>query len=154
MTALHSDFRTFDVIREIAAPPETVWRIWTEPELKARWFAEGDVPHRDWSCDPVEGGVETCAFEVPKTGWITYAARFVILQPPRRLIYSYTMALGDRRLSASLATVTMEDAGTKTRLSYTEQASFLDRGDRLETRFAGTVSLLDQMVKAAEETAA
>ena len=152
---LQSDFRTFDVIREIAASPGTVWRLWTDPSLKARWFAEGDgVPHRGWACDPVEGGIETCSFELGEIGWITYSARFILLQPPRRLIYSYTMAIGDRALSASLSTVTMEATGPATLLTYTEQASFLDGGDRLETRYAGTVALLDQMAaQAAEGTA-
>ena len=150
---LQSDFRTFDVIREIAASPGTVWRLWTDPSLKARWFAEGDgVPHRGWACDPVEGGVETCSFRLEATGWITYAARFILLQPGRRLVYSYTMAIGDRVLSASLSTVTMEAADPGTRLVYTEQANFLDGGDRLETRYAGTLALLDNMVEAARAT--
>ncbi len=30
---------TIRITREFAAPPEAVWRVWTEPELIKRWWA-------------------------------------------------------------------------------------------------------------------
>ncbi len=36
--------RTFTVLRHLAAPPETVYRAWTEPEHLVQWFANPTQP--------------------------------------------------------------------------------------------------------------
>ena len=78
---MKSDIRSVDVIRQIAARPETVWRVRTDPALEEdRLAGEGGLTCRTGTFDPTEGA-----------------------------------------------------------------------GDRPETRFAGTVSLMDRMRNAAEE---
>ena len=47
---------TIQIVREFAAPPAAVWRVWTEPELIRRWWAgqRGTVTSIDM--DLREGG--------------------------------------------------------------------------------------------------
>ncbi|MEL6167403.1 MAG: SRPBCC domain-containing protein [Pseudomonadota bacterium] len=83
-----------------------------------------------------------------------FDARYIAISAPDRMVYSYTMATPDALLSASLSTVvlTADEAGT--RLEYTEQAVFLDGGDRLETRRAGTEMMFERMARVLEREAA
>lgn len=86
-----TEFQTFDVPRRVAVPPENLFRCWTDPDLKARWFAGGNGP--DWTTlhyalDPSEGGEEFARFKHDKMGAITYRARLIEIRAPARLIYS------------------------------------------------------------------
>jgi len=55
-----------------------------------------------------------------------YDARYWDIVPNQRLVFTYDMHVDDKRISVSLATVQFKSAGAGTRLSFTEQAVFLD----------------------------
>jgi uncharacterized protein YndB with AHSA1/START domain len=63
----------------------------------------------------------------------------------RRIVFAYTMSVGDRRMSASLATVELVPSGSGTRLTFTEQAAFFDRSDGAELRQEGWRALLKKL---------
>ena len=65
--------------------------------------------------------------------------------PDRRIVYSYSMRLGERRISVSLTTIDIEPAGSGTRLTFTEQSAFLDGYDDLAGREEGTGIGLDNL---------
>lgn len=147
-----TDFQTFDVTRDVAVAPGTLFRCWTDPDLKARWFADGNGPAwttLDYRLDATEGGEEIARFRHEEMGDITYRARLIEIAAPNRLIYSYEMRTGETRISASLSTVTFAAAEAGTTLSYTEQIVFLDGQDSLATRVPGTEDLLDKLVRVA-----
>lgn len=62
--------------------------------------------------------------------------------PDRRIVSAYTMARGETRISASLATVELLPEGSATKLVYTEQGAFLDGGDQPADREHGCRELL------------
>ncbi|RMA43848.1 SRPBCC domain-containing protein [Rhodophyticola porphyridii] len=151
---MSTDFQTFDVTREIAARPETVYRTWAEPDLKRRWFA-ADASN-GWHTEGYEadlrvGGVERGRFLHDEIGGFDFEARYIQMRAPGRLVYSYTMATAETLLSASLATVCIHAHGPGSRVIYTEQAVFLDGGDRRETRQAGTADMIAKMTEIAME---
>jgi uncharacterized protein YndB with AHSA1/START domain len=47
--------------------------------------------------------------------------------PDRRIVFAYSMAVDDKRISVSLATVEIGPSGEGTRLVYTEQGGVLRR---------------------------
>jgi uncharacterized protein YndB with AHSA1/START domain len=68
--------------------------------------------------------------------------------PNQRIVYSYDMHLGDKRISVSLTTIELQPAGTGTRLVFTEQGVFLDGYDDAASREQGTRFLLDKLDQA------
>jgi hypothetical protein len=57
------------------------------------------------------------------------------------------MLRDETRISVSLATVELKPEGAGTRLTFTEQAAFLDGEDQPDLREQGTGSLLDALGK-------
>lgn len=58
--------------------------------------------------------------------------------PDARIVYSYGMHLGERRISVSLTTIEFRPEGGGTRLVFTEQGVFLDGYDDVAGREEGT----------------
>ena len=54
--------------------------------------------------------------------------------PDHRIVFAYTMTIGNKRISASLGTVELVPEGRGTRLTYTEQAAFFDGADGPQMR--------------------
>jgi uncharacterized protein YndB with AHSA1/START domain len=68
--------------------------------------------------------------------------------PDERIVWSYAMQLGDRRISVSLATVELSPDGPGTWMRFTEQGVYLDGHDGLAERERGTKDLLDNLERA------
>jgi uncharacterized protein YndB with AHSA1/START domain len=80
-------------------------------------------------------------------------ARFLDIVADRRIVYVYDMQLDERRLSVSLVTVMFEEAATTatrpskttTRMTFTEQVTFLDGQGDSDERKEGTEVGLDRL---------
>lgn len=145
---------TFTLKKIIAAPPARVFAAWADPAQKRQWFVEadsGDWQTLDYRTDFRVGGREQGRFvllaKTPAEGEHVNETVYLDIVPDSRIVYAYTMALNGRIHSASLATVRFTEAGTGTRVSYTEQGAFYDRGDGVAGRKGGWTSLLDALAK-------
>ncbi|MFB6719609.1 SRPBCC domain-containing protein [Kribbella sp. NPDC056345] len=85
----------------VAAAPERVWRVLTEPELLARWWAPGDVA-------PVVG--HRFHLQMPK--WGEVACEVTHVEAPARFTYTFN---GDWTLDWRL---TPEGRGTRLFLEH------------------------------------
>ncbi len=65
--------------------------------------------------------------------------------PERRIVFAYTMTLGDKRISASLATIELRTSDKGTHLVFTEQGAFFEGADRPQTREGGWRDLLSKL---------
>ncbi|SDB99233.1 Uncharacterized conserved protein YndB, AHSA1/START domain [Cupriavidus sp. YR651] len=134
----------FTIERTYDAPPALVFRALTDPQAKAQWFHGGEgytVMSRKMDVRP--GGRETL-----QGGWqnglvSTFEAFYYDVIPDERLVYSYEMHMGERKISVSLATFELKVAGQGTRLVMTEQGAFLDGYDDAGSREHGSGLLLD-----------
>jgi uncharacterized protein YndB with AHSA1/START domain len=145
MTPRSADHATFTIERRYPATPAEVYAAWTKPGLKRRWFS----CHDDWtqlaySLDARIGGLEISQVVPPGEEVHAYEARYLDVVPASRLVYAYTMHLGERLISISLATVMFEAAGAGTVMRFTEQAVFVDGYDGSD-REHGTSIGLDQL---------
>jgi uncharacterized protein YndB with AHSA1/START domain len=116
-----------------------VFAAWANPEAKARWFARAEefdfrVGGREMNRGGSEGGP---AF--------TFAARYQDIVQDERIVYTYDMVLGEKRISVSLATVEFKPVGSGTRLIFTEQGAFLDGHDTPAQREQGMAGLLNAL---------
>ena len=113
MSDTATETRTVAVEREIAHPPEKIWRALTQPHLIAEWLMKNDfapiVGHRfnlsgDW------GGVLDC--------------EVLAVEPNRRLSYSWDFTHDDAAYDLkSIVTFTLIPTSTGTRLRV-EQSGF------------------------------
>lgn len=142
---------TFTLTRQWAASPTRVFAAWADPELKAGWFG---APPDIWtqtkrSMDFSPGGTEILEGRFKATGAISrFHARYHLIEPNERIVYSYDLYHGDFYHSVTLSSLLVEPEGQGTRIRYTEQIVFLDGKDGTESRRHGTGLQYDLIEKA------
>lgn len=130
---------TFTVERTYQASPARVFAAWANPEAKARWFSKAD--EFDFSV----GGREFSRGGPPDGPIYTFDACFQEIVPNQRIVYSYTLDMGETRISVSVTTVELKPTDAGTRLIFTEQGTYLDGHDTPEQREHGTKAMLDTL---------
>lgn len=137
---------TFTIDRVFDAKPARVFAAFADPALKDLWFfgpPQWGPPER--TSDFRIGGIETSRTG-PKDGPAhVFRATYHDIVPDQRIVYSYDMHLGDRRISVSLATIEFLAEGRSTRMKLTEQGAFLDGYDDVASREHGTRALIGQL---------
>jgi uncharacterized protein YndB with AHSA1/START domain len=148
MAARSATHDTFVIRRTYAAPVDKVFRAWSDPARKARWFGGSpDAPAPGHELDFREGGHEFWAGGPPGGLTYTYRAQIRDIRVEERIVYTYEMHAGEDRISVSVATVEFRGSGQATELVITEQGVFLDDLDTSARREAGTHDLLDALDK-------
>lgn len=122
-----SDLPTYVLERIFDAPPEMVWRTWTEPALLSRWYGPNveTIVHR---LDVKPGGLWLNEMKMgPKSMY--QRVEYVEVMPPARLVMLQSNTDADWNVIAAtwmkdwprvmLLTVTFEKAGEQTRLRLT-----------------------------------
>ncbi|NJM92756.1 MAG: polyketide cyclase [Rhodospirillaceae bacterium] len=139
---------SFTLERVYDAAPARVFKAWADPAIKARWFGGlADWQMLERSIDFRVGGAERLSGRKGSGVVSTFDAVYHDIVPEQRIIYCYDMRLDGVHISASLATVTLAPEGAGTRLTFTEQAVFLDGYDDSGSRERGTRILLEQLGK-------
>jgi uncharacterized protein YndB with AHSA1/START domain len=137
---------TFVIHRTYGFPTAKVFRAWTDPALKARWFAgSADALGDGYELDFRVGGREFSRGGPPGGPVYTYESQFRDIVPEQRIVYTYEMYVDEDRISVSVATVQFRGDGSSTRLVLTEQGVFLDGRDTAAQREEGTRSSLDSL---------
>ncbi|MFG2171558.1 SRPBCC family protein [Streptomyces niveus] len=126
---------TFTIERAYTAPPDRVFAAWSDPEAKGSWFAGPENAHE---LDFLVGGREINRGTAPDGTVMTFASVYHDIVPEGRIVYSSTMHGGESLWTASLTTVEFAPDGAGTRLTLTEQGSFLDGYEKPEWREQGT----------------
>ena len=143
---------TFSIERTYPAAPARVFAAFSNQATKRRWFAEGEGWEVDeFTLDFRVGGREISRFRFKGGAPIGNDTVYLDIVPDQRIVLAYTMLVGDRRISVSLATVEIAPAGDGTRLVYTEQAAFLEGADETKGRDRGCRELLEKLGEELQE---
>lgn len=145
-TVTHS---TFVIERSYSAAPERVFAAFADPVKKRRWYAELDNRQPEkYALDFRVGGTELTKSKLgPNSPFpgvaVTNHTTYQDIQPNRRIVFAYTMTLGENRISASLATVELVPSAGGTHLIFTEQGAFFENSDGPKMRQEGWNHILD-----------
>lgn len=132
---------TFVVERTYAASPARVYKAWSDPAAKAKWFSKPDT------FEFRVGGREFSKGGPPEGPVFTFDACYQELVADQRIVYTYTLDSDDTRISVSNTTVELIAVEGGTKLVFTEQGAFFDGHDTPEIREHGTNAMLDALGK-------
>jgi uncharacterized protein YndB with AHSA1/START domain len=143
VSAVHD---AFTIERIYQAPVAKVFHAWADKDAKARWF----IGPQGWKAlireqDFRVGGRERTRGAFPNGRVSDFRCEYRDIVENARIVYVYDMYVDDRKISVSLATVQFAKEGKGTRLTVTEQGTFLDGYDDAGGREQGTNILLDQL---------
>jgi uncharacterized protein YndB with AHSA1/START domain len=150
---------TFVIERSFPATAERVFSAFSDPAKKRRWFADSEGKQvLEFQMDFRVGGKECSRFlfegDSPIQGIeCSNHTTYQDIEPNRRIVIAYTMSLGDKRISASLATFEFLPTQKGTDLVFTEQAAFFEGAYGPEMREVGWSKLLDELVHLIDELA-
>ena len=144
---------TFVIERRYPVTPERVFAAFSDPDQKRRWMAaERGMAVEAYELDFRVGGWERARYRFPEGSpfpgaILTNDTTYQDIVPNRRIVIAYTMSLGDRRFSASLATFEFLPAGEGTDLIFTEQGAYFEGADGPQMREQGWRTLLDSLAR-------
>ncbi len=142
---------TITIERSYPAKPERVFAAWADPKLKRRWFAEGEgFEAQSFEMDFRVGGREHARFAPKGDNSFSNDTVYQDIVPGQRIVFAYTMSAGERRFSASLATVELRPDGAGTKLLFTEQSAFFADADGPQRREQGWRQLLARLAEELE----
>jgi uncharacterized protein YndB with AHSA1/START domain len=146
MTKRSVSHATFVIERVYDASPAQVFRAFADPKIHDRWFVRSNNwPIQDYTHDFRVGGHESGRFSPDGITIILNDTVYRDIVPDSRIVVAYSMVIGDRRISSSLATIELISEGTRTQLIYTEQGAFFDGLDQAADRERGCAGLFDSL---------
>lgn len=146
MTEPSVSHTSFVIERDFPAPPSRVFNAWSDAESKLSWSdCHTDAGESEFRMEFRHGGHESYRVVLPDGLRIAVEKVFLDIVPEQRIIFAYDIAIGGRRASASLVTVSFESRGKGTRMTYTEQLALLDGFTDIEERIRGTTEGFDRL---------
>ncbi len=142
---------TFVIERTYPTSPERVFAAFSDPAKKRRWFADTDeataeLHQMDFRVGGTERTKRRMGEDTPFPGTpLTNDTVYQDIVDQRRIVFAYTMSVGDQRISASLATIEIFPTAKGTKLTFTEQGAYFENSDGAKGREHGWGVLLDKL---------
>lgn len=143
---------SFTLSRTLPVTPASVFEAFADPDLKRRWFAEGDQHEvEEFASDLREGATERLRYRfregTPFAGMVIANTDTVLnVVANERIIWASKMAFGDKDISAALITAEMVPVEGGTELVLTFQGAFFEGADGPQIREMGWQTLIDRLV--------
>lgn len=144
-------FGSFTLERRYPVPPARVFRAFSDPVKKRRWFAEGEgFTVESYTLDFRVEGFERCRFRYGDGPAMTMDAVYLDIVENERIVFGYSMTMDGAPMSSSLGAFELVPNGSGTLLRMTEHTAFVDGKDGTAARREGTLGLLESLAKELE----
>ena len=147
-TVVHN---TFVIERTYPHPVEKVFAAFADPSKKRRWFAEGHSHEvEEFTMDFRVGGNERSAYRMgPSTPFpgvpLVSEGIYLDIVPNQRIVQAAHMAIGGKRISATMVTIELLPTAEGTDLLCTHQGAFFEGSDGPQMREQGWQKLFGQL---------
>jgi uncharacterized protein YndB with AHSA1/START domain len=136
------------LVRHYEAPPQKVWRAWTDPQTLKRWFGpddDGEVLLAE--VDLRVGGRYRLQFQSPGGELNDVGGQYREVEPHRRLVFTWAWKSTPER--ESVVTLQFRPTGAGTEFVFLQEA-FFDQAarDRHASGWAGAFAKLDRVIAA------
>jgi uncharacterized protein YndB with AHSA1/START domain len=81
--------RVLTIERLIAAPPDRVFQLWTEPEMLAKWWGPDGFDVPTYALDIRPGGKWRTTMRSPEGKLHTVSGIYRTIDPPHRLVFTW-----------------------------------------------------------------
>jgi uncharacterized protein YndB with AHSA1/START domain len=121
---------TIRIVREFDAPPERVFRAWTDPDLVARWMGPRDVTMEIEKWDATTGGSYRYIGRQGEDFEMGFYGSFHEVRPQERIVQTFTFEGAPD--GVSLETMSFEELpGGRTRISALSVVESLEIRDQI-----------------------
>ena len=136
-------------VRRYAAPPERVWRAWTDPAALKQWFGPADEPVAVAELDVRAGGRFRIEFGGPDGHEHEVQGVYQEVIPPEKLVFTWTWPRSTPERE-SLVTITITRKGEGTELVFRHEG-FFDKAvrDGHEQGWTGAFAKLERYLQEA-----
>ena len=124
----------------IRARPDKVFDAWLDPSKAAGFLAAGDTAVGELALDPREGGEFRIVMQGERDS-IEHRGRYVLIERPRRLIFTWISAGTDWRLSLVSLLFTPVEGGVRVDLEH----EGLPDAERMERHRRGWGTILEKL---------
>ncbi len=144
---------TLVIERSYATSPERLFSAFADSTKKRRWFADSESHDvEEFEMDFRVGGIERSRYRLkenmPFPGVaLSNEGSYHDIVPNQRIVTASTMALGDKRISASLLTFEFSQTEGGTDLIFTHQGAFFEGSDGPQIREGGWRHLFEQLAR-------
>jgi uncharacterized protein YndB with AHSA1/START domain len=138
--------RELVVRRTFNAPPSTVFRAWSQPELFQRWWvpkSASSVSLVSCDMDVRTGGKYRLEFGAGGSGTMAFYGKYLEVVPNERIVWT-----NDEGEEGAITTVTFEDHGGKTLLNFHE---VYPSKEALEEALQGSAAGLPEQMEQLDE---
>jgi uncharacterized protein YndB with AHSA1/START domain len=142
---------TFVIESRYPVTPDRVFAAFADPVVKRRWFlgdpGEGVERHEmDFRVGGREQSSRRMGENTPFPGTLLVNdTTYLDIVSGRRIVLAYSMILGDKPISASLATIELVPHEAGTNLIFTDQGAYFEGADGPQRREHGWQQLLGRL---------
>lgn len=133
--------RELVITRIFNAPPSTVYRAWSQPELFQRWWVPKSVPGMlliGCDMDVRTGGKYRLEFAMGGADTMAFYGKYLEVVPSERIVWT-----NDEEEEGAITTVTFEQQGSKTLLTFHE---LYPTSEALEEALEGSAAALPEQL--------
>jgi uncharacterized protein YndB with AHSA1/START domain len=144
---LETDARSIITVREFDAPRELVFSLFTDPKHLAQWFGPNGFTTTTSSFDMRPGGVWRFVMHGPDGRDYQNRVTYEEVVPPERIVYRHGGGGADVEPVQFTQTITFDDLGGKTRITWRHDFSSAAERDRLIKDYGAAEGVMQTLAR-------